>query len=60
MRLCRALDAEGLSVVGELTPGIPVSILEGGAWAGVAVVSKSGGFGAPSVLLDIIELYERG
>jgi uncharacterized protein YgbK (DUF1537 family) len=60
IRLCHALGAEALLVVGELTPGIPLSHLEGGAWAGSPVVSKSGGFGAPGILLDIILRYERG
>ncbi len=60
IRLARALGAGALNVVGELTPGIPLSMFEGGAWPGVAVVSKSGGFGTPRVLLDIVEQYERG
>ena len=49
-RLCDALRASHLTVLGELMPGVPVSSLEGGAWDGVTVVSKSGGFGRPDFL----------
>ncbi len=49
-RLCDALRASHLTVMGERMPGVPVSSLEGGAWDGVTVVSKSGGFGRPDFL----------
>ncbi len=49
-RLCDALRASHLTVMGELMPGVPVSSLEGGAWDGVTVVSKSGAFGRPDFL----------
>jgi uncharacterized protein YgbK (DUF1537 family) len=44
-RLCDALGAVGLEVDGEVVPGVPTSILQGGAWDGQRVVSKSGAFG---------------
>ena len=49
-RLCDALRASHLTVMGELMQGVPVSSLEGGAWDGVTVVSKSGAFGRPDFL----------
>ena len=49
-RLCDALRASHLTVMGELMPGVPVSSLEGGAWDGVTIVSKSGAFGRPDFL----------
>jgi uncharacterized protein YgbK (DUF1537 family) len=50
-RLARALGARSLLVRGELMPGIPVSRLEGGRWPGAIVLSKSGAFGAPDLLV---------
>lgn len=51
--LCDALGADRLDVVGEVAPGVPCSILSGGRWDGVTVVSKSGAFGGPNLLSDI-------
>ncbi|MGO4284826.1 four-carbon acid sugar kinase family protein [Bosea sp. TAB14] len=51
--LCEALGAERLDAVGEVAPGVPRSILRGGRWDGVTVVSKSGAFGGPDLLNDI-------
>jgi len=55
--LCTALGAEHLDVIGEMMPGVPRSVMRGGRWDGIAVMSKSGAFGAP----DLLErLAERG
>jgi len=50
-RLVRALHARSLLVAGELMPGVARSRLEGGRWPGATVVSKSGAFGAPELLV---------
>jgi D-threonate/D-erythronate kinase len=50
-RLARALGAESLSVTGELMPGVARSRLEGGRWPGATVISKSGAFGPPDLLV---------
>jgi len=47
--LCHALDAHALRVTGRIMPGLPRSIIQGGRWAGVEVISKSGAFGAPDL-----------
>lgn len=52
--LCEALQAERLDVVGEIVPGVPRSILRGGRWDGVTVVSKSGAFGDPDLLKQLV------
>ena len=49
-RSAAALGAHGLEVTGLVAPGVPRSVLRGGAWDGVAVVSKSGAFGADALL----------
>ena len=52
--ICRASSASHLLVIGENRPGIPYSRIVGGAWDGVAVVSKSGAFGKPSFFDDLV------
>jgi uncharacterized protein YgbK (DUF1537 family) len=50
-RLVRRLDAEALLVSGEVMPGVARSRLEGGRWPGATVISKSGAFGTPDLLV---------
>jgi D-threonate/D-erythronate kinase len=57
-RLVRALDARALLVTGELLPGIAISRLDGGRWPGATVLSKSGAFGAPDLLVRWWELVQ--
>ena len=52
--LCTALGAHGLRLEGRIAPGLPRSVLRGGAWDGVCVVSKSGAFGPPDLLRDLL------
>jgi uncharacterized protein YgbK (DUF1537 family) len=52
--LCLALGAERLDVDGEIEPGVPTSILRGGAFDGQRVVSKSGAFGGPDFLAALL------
>lgn len=59
LTLCRALGTVSLTVVGEVMPGIPASTMVGGAWDGVRVVSKSGGFGDVSVWVDLMQQAEQ-
>ena len=57
-RLVRALRTERLLVQGELMPGIAVSRPEGGRWPGATVLSKSGAFGAPDLLVRWWDLVQ--
>lgn len=52
--LCEALGADHIDVVGEIMPGVPRSILRGGRWDGVTIVSKSGAFGGPDLLKQLV------
>jgi D-threonate/D-erythronate kinase len=52
--LCLSLGARSLEVGGRIVPGLPRSVLRGGAWDGVTVVSKSGAFGHPNLLRDLL------
>lgn len=49
-----AAGAESLLATGIAEPGVPRATLRGGAWDGVAVVSKSGAFGGPSLWRDLL------
>ncbi|MCZ8373985.1 MAG: hypothetical protein O9342_01305 [Beijerinckiaceae bacterium] len=48
------LGVERIEVIGEWEPGVPVSRLTGGRWAGLPLVSKSGAFGAPDFLVRLV------
>jgi uncharacterized protein YgbK (DUF1537 family) len=49
-----ALGAHGISLLGELQPGIAFGSLADGAYAGLHVVTKAGGFGRAESMLNII------
>lgn len=49
-----AVKARSLDCLGEIGPGLPLSIVRGGALDGCHLISKSGGFGAPDLLHRII------
>ncbi|MDA9395237.1 Hrp-dependent type III effector protein [Bradyrhizobium sp. CCBAU 45394] len=51
---CVALGAHALQVTGRIVPGLPRSVLQGGRWAGVDVVSKSGAFGTRDLWRDLL------
>lgn len=50
-----ALGAHSILLKGEFAAGIPCGVLQGGEAHGRIVVTKSGGFGLPSTLNDLIE-----
>ena len=54
--LCDALGVAGLTVDGEVEPGVPTSIVRGGAWDGQRIVSKSGAFGDTGLLARLLRL----
>ncbi len=53
---CDALGAEALIVEAEVEPGIPQAKLQGGAWHGTRIISKSGAFGDADTLLRMLGL----
>ena len=48
--VCRLLGAEGIRLEAEIEPGVPYGRLMAGVGAGLAVVTKSGGFGGEDTL----------
>jgi D-threonate/D-erythronate kinase len=53
-RVCDCLGAQRLDVDGEIVPGVPASILQGGRWDGLRIISKSGAFGDAGLLLRLL------
>jgi uncharacterized protein YgbK (DUF1537 family) len=54
----RALGAQAIRLAGEVAPGIPWGIVEGGPADGCGVVTKSGGFGERDALVRAFEFCE--
>ncbi len=52
--LAAALGASELAVAGERRTGVPSCAWMDGRWAGTALFSKSGGFGAPDLLASLV------
>jgi D-threonate/D-erythronate kinase len=50
-----AVGARALRLLGRLEPGVPKSVIEGGDWAGVEVISKSGAFGAADLWQKLLK-----
>jgi uncharacterized protein YgbK (DUF1537 family) len=55
--ICRALSVDRIEIEHELLPGIPRGRLRGGLLNGMAVVTKSGGFGAPDALIQVADYF---
>lgn len=59
LQICRALGAEGIELYDEITSGIPIGRIVGGTADGMAVVTKSGGFGDGDALIRIVDYLEK-
>lgn len=55
--VCEALGAESLLAEGLVMPGVPRSRLQGGAWDGLLVISKSGAFGGDALWRDLLAAH---
>ena len=53
--VCRALGVRAIWLQREIAPGIPRGVISGGLFDGSPVVTKSGGFGIPSALIQIAD-----
>ena len=57
--ICRELDVTGVSIYGEIEPGMPVGSLESSQVAGLPILTKAGGFGDRKAFCRILELARR-
>lgn len=55
--VCRALGVREIHLHREIAPGIPQGLIAGGVFDGVPVVTKSGAFGRPDVLIQIGDTF---
>ncbi len=58
--VCDALGATMLEVDGALAPGVPASLMRGGRWHGLRVLSKSGAFGESTWLARLLAPRREG
>lgn len=59
MRICEALSIESISLRGELLPGVPWGVMQGGVADGMLVITKSGGFGSTDALTLLTRMCSR-
>ncbi len=52
--VCDALTADGLACEGFVAEGVPLSRLRGGRWPSLPVMSKSGAFGSPAAVAELL------
>lgn len=50
----QAVEAEAADCLGEIAPGLPMARIIGGRMDGTLMISKSGGFGEPDLLREMI------
>lgn len=53
--VCNALRVEAIRLRGEIAPGIPWGVIEGGPAQGLQIVTKSGGFGDADALVEVAD-----
>lgn len=58
--ILRRFGARAIEIRGEIERGIPWGVVQGGVADGLAVVTKSGGFGRPETLAEVVERLQYG
>lgn len=53
--LLEALGVHTLQILRPIAEGVPLATISGGRYDGLAVITKSGGFGAPDLLCRMME-----
>ncbi|MGO9617780.1 MAG: four-carbon acid sugar kinase family protein [Bryobacteraceae bacterium] len=56
-QLCRAAGAQRIDLLDEIVPGVPCGVIRGGAFDGISVATKSGGFGGADALIQIADYF---
>ena len=57
--ICQEINAYGIQIMKEISPGIPAGLIIGGKLSGLSVVTKAGGFGEEDAILKSIEYLEN-
>ena len=59
LKLLEGLSGEGIEVLQEIEPGVPVGRIVGGKLDGMKILTKAGGFGSPNVFCTGIEALKK-
>ena len=54
LHVLNSLKAKGIDLEEEILPGIPLGFLVGGKANNIPVITKAGGFGTPTALLEVV------
>jgi D-threonate/D-erythronate kinase len=54
---CQAAGVQRIDLVDEIIPGVPWSVIRGGAFDGISTVTKSGGFGDTDALIQVADYF---
>ncbi|MBS1856825.1 MAG: hypothetical protein JST11_15765 [Acidobacteria bacterium] len=54
---CGALGVERIELIGEVVPGVPCGALRGGGFDRMRAATKSGGFGEPDALIQVVDYF---
>ncbi|HEV2446878.1 MAG TPA: four-carbon acid sugar kinase family protein [Candidatus Sulfopaludibacter sp.] len=54
---CQAVAVCALELIAEIVPGVPWGVIRGGAFDGVPVATKSGGFGDADALIQVVDFF---
>lgn len=57
--VCRAVEASGIALMGEMLPGIPAGILIDGPFKGLTIVTKAGAFGDKTALARVMDFLQN-
>ncbi|MEN6478576.1 MAG: four-carbon acid sugar kinase family protein [Anaerolineales bacterium] len=60
LTVCGALDVQSLTIAHAIEPGIPGAFVAEGAWQGLPVVTKAGGFGSKQALQRALRWIKEG
>lgn len=60
VEVCRRLSVAAIQVYGEVEPGVPAGEFISGQARGIRVVTKAGGFGRETAIIESISYLERG
>jgi D-threonate/D-erythronate kinase len=58
--ICLALGAAAIRLRGEILPGVPWGVIDGGGAHGLTLVTKAGGFGEPDAFLRTYDMLCEG
>ena len=59
LMLLEGLSGDGIEVLQEIEPGVPLGRIVGGTLDGMSILTKAGGFGSPDVFCTGLEIMKK-